>query len=156
MRDLYRGDLSRAYMAYGTPKQVRHDLMDMPYPNFLLSEVSRLRTLMPVVSDYMKRLEVLQFPRSKYFRLSGVNTPKPPKTQLQPPNMLSPKKLTIVAAILLFGCKYNNLSKNKEDYQLIKGPERCFKAVCQKDSAFLKLKTTPDGKVCGKLTIKYG
>lgn len=71
--------------------------------------------------------------------------------------MLSQKKLLFFIPVILFSCRYkNNAQQNKNSYQLIKSPEQCFKAICQKDSAFLKIKVTPDGKIHGRLTIKYG
>lgn len=65
--------------------------------------------------------------------------------------------LIFVGPLLLFSC--NNGVKHTaspDDYNLIKGPEQCFTAVYQKDSAFLKYKSLPDGKIQGKLVIKYG
>jgi hypothetical protein len=68
-------------------------------------------------------------------------------------------KLIVFAPLLLFSCnrhKANIPPRNADNYKLVKGPERCFTAVYQKDSAFLNYKTAPDGKIQGRLIIKYG
>jgi len=65
--------------------------------------------------------------------------------------------MAIVIMILCFSCNFENntVLRNKNSYQLMKGPEQCFNAIFQKDSAFLKFKTTADGKIRGRLIIKY-
>jgi len=62
-------------------------------------------------------------------------------------------KLLFLISVFLFSCKYD--TKNDVNYKLIKGPEQCFIAVFQKDSAFLKFKTMPNGEIHGRLVIKY-
>lgn len=66
--------------------------------------------------------------------------------------------LIFLLSVLLFGCrnhaKYKTLV-NADDYSLIKQPEQCFTATFEKDSAFFKYKTLPNGKIRGMLTIKY-
>ena len=66
-------------------------------------------------------------------------------------------KLIFLAPLLLFSCnRHKNIPPVPADsYKLNKNPERCFTAVYQKDSAFLKYKTAPDGKIQGRLTLKY-
>jgi hypothetical protein len=62
-------------------------------------------------------------------------------------------KLIFFISVFLFSC--NHPTKNVDDYKLIKGPEQCFIAIFQKDSAFLKFKTMPNGGIRGGLIIKY-
>ena len=67
-------------------------------------------------------------------------------------------KLIFLIPVFLFSCnhhKKDTTPRNLDTYTLIKNPERCFVAVYQKDSAFLKYKTAPDGKIQGRLIIKY-
>jgi len=62
-------------------------------------------------------------------------------------------------SIFLFSCHRNvkNTTQPRDDiYRAIKNPEQCFIAVYQTDSAFLRYKTTPNGKIQGRLVIKYG
>ena len=61
-------------------------------------------------------------------------------------------------SMCLFSCNQdtkNAAQRNEDNYKLIKSPEQCFIAVYKKDSAFLKFKTTPKGKIQGRLVIKY-
>ncbi len=62
-------------------------------------------------------------------------------------------KLIFVILLFLFSCNYD--TKNTDDYKLIKSPEQRFIAIFQKDSAFLKFKTMPNGEIHGWLVIKY-
>lgn len=66
-------------------------------------------------------------------------------------------KLIFLTPLLLFSCSHhkNIPSGNMDSYKLLNNPERCFRAIYQKDTAFLKFKTAPDGKIQGKLIIKY-
>jgi hypothetical protein len=61
-------------------------------------------------------------------------------------------------SLFLLSCHHSakNTPRHLSSYQLNKNPERCFIAVYQKDSAFLKYKTAPDGKIQDRLIIKYG
>jgi hypothetical protein len=62
-------------------------------------------------------------------------------------------KLIFFISVFLFSCNHDK--KIVDDYQHIKGPEQCFTAIFQKDSAFLRLKTLPNGGIRGGLIIKY-
>ena len=67
-------------------------------------------------------------------------------------------KLLFLASMFLFGCNHdtrNAAQRNEDNYKLIKSREQCFIAVYQKDSAFLKFKAMPKGKIQGKLVMKY-
>ena len=66
-------------------------------------------------------------------------------------------KLIFIISAFLFGCQHskNSAPLNNDDYSLIQRPEQCFLATFQKDSAFLKFKTLSNGKIRGKLIIKY-
>jgi len=67
--------------------------------------------------------------------------------------------LTFLISVFLFGCGHyakNTAQQDAENYRLSKSPEQSFTAVYQKDSAFLKYKTMPGGKILGSLVIKYG
>jgi len=66
-------------------------------------------------------------------------------------------KLIFLAPLVLFSCnQHKNIPQvHADSYRLNKNPERCFVAVYQKDSAFLKYKTAPDGNIQGRLTLKY-
>lgn len=64
----------------------------------------------------------------------------------------------LLISILVSGCNHdtrNSAQRNEDNYKLIKSPEQCFIAVYQKDSAFLKFKSMPKGKIQGKLVMKY-
>jgi hypothetical protein len=66
--------------------------------------------------------------------------------------------LIFLAAVFLPGCEHyakNSAQQDAENYRLSKSPEQCFVAVYQKDSAFLKFKAMPQGKIQGSLVIKY-
>jgi len=68
-------------------------------------------------------------------------------------------KVVFFIPLLFFSCTYvvkNNSPQPEDSYSLISKPEQCFTAVFQKDSAFLKFKTMANGKILGKLIIKYG
>ena len=62
-------------------------------------------------------------------------------------------KLLFFISVFLFS--YNHETKNADNYKLIKSPEQCFIAIFQKDSAFMKFKTMPNGEIHGRLVIKY-
>lgn len=65
-------------------------------------------------------------------------------------------KLMLFISAFLMSCNTNNTGqRNENNYKLINYPEQCFMAIYQKDSAFLKFKAMPNGKIRGKLTIKY-
>ncbi|BAU55182.1 hypothetical protein [Mucilaginibacter gotjawali] len=67
--------------------------------------------------------------------------------------------LIFLAAVFLSGCGHyakNAAQQDAENYKLSKSPEQCYLAIYQKDSAFLKYKMMPGGRVLGRLTIKYG
>jgi hypothetical protein len=62
-------------------------------------------------------------------------------------------------SVFLFGCGHyakNAAQQNADNYKLNKNPEQCFVAVYQKDSAFLRFKEMPKGKIQGRLILKYG
>ncbi len=65
--------------------------------------------------------------------------------------------LIFLLTALLYSCNHHKNSPpvHADSYKLNQNPERCFMAFYQKDSAFLKYKTAPDGKIQGRLTIKY-
>ena len=68
-------------------------------------------------------------------------------------------KLVLFIPLFLFSCNHgtkNTALRHEDSYSLIRKPEQCFTAVFQKDTAFLKFKTMPNGKILGKLIIKYG
>ncbi len=68
------------------------------------------------------------------------------------------RTLIFLIPALLSGCQNHTKYKtpvNADDYNLIQQPEQCFIATFQKDSAFFKYKTLPNGKIRGMLTIKY-
>jgi hypothetical protein len=59
----------------------------------------------------------------------------------------------------LFSCNHNKKNAaptSGDNYEAIKSPEQCFTAIYQKDTAFLKFKTMPNGKIQGDLVMKYG
>jgi hypothetical protein len=65
-------------------------------------------------------------------------------------------KVIFITAVFLFSC--NRGTKNpalRTDDNYFKNAEQCFIAVYQKDSAFLKFKTIQNGKIQGRLVIKY-
>ncbi len=67
-------------------------------------------------------------------------------------------RLMFFISICLVSCNHgtkNAALRNKGDYKLIENHEQCFTAIYQKDSAFLKFKTLPNGKINGRLVIKY-
>ncbi|MDB4919669.1 hypothetical protein [Mucilaginibacter sp.] len=67
-------------------------------------------------------------------------------------------KLIFFISVFLFSCNHdtkNTALRSGDKYKLINYPEHCFIAIYQKDSAFLKFKTMPNGKIYGKLVIKY-
>jgi hypothetical protein len=67
-------------------------------------------------------------------------------------------KLMLFISAFLLSCNHstnNTALRSDNNYKLINYPEQCFIAIYQKDSAFLKFKTMPNGKIRGKLTIKY-
>jgi len=60
--------------------------------------------------------------------------------------------------MLLFSCNSGTkkIASYKDDnHKLIENREQCFTAIYQKDSAFLRFKTMPNGKIKGRLVIKY-
>jgi hypothetical protein len=67
-------------------------------------------------------------------------------------------KLIFFISVFLFSCNHdtkNTAARSGDNYKLINYPEHCFIAIYQKDSAFLKFKTMPNGKIYGRLVIKY-
>ena len=67
-------------------------------------------------------------------------------------------KLIFCISVLLFSCNHgtkNTAPRSRDKYKLMNYPEHCFIAVYQKDSAFLKFKTMPKGKIYGRLVLKY-
>src|SRR5258708_11745554 len=66
-------------------------------------------------------------------------------------------KVIFFVSVFLFSCNRGtkNTMRNDDNYKLIQGPEQCYTAIYQKDSAFLRFKTLPDGKIRGSLVIKY-
>ena len=66
--------------------------------------------------------------------------------------------LLFLTSMFLFGCNHdtrNATQRNEDNCKLLKSPEQCFIAVYKKDSAFLKFKTMPKGKIQGTLVMKY-
>jgi len=66
--------------------------------------------------------------------------------------------LIFFISMFLFSCNHdtkNTAPHNNDNHKPIENHEQCFLAVCQKDSAFLKFKTMPKGKIQGELVIKY-
>ncbi|MEP6611165.1 MAG: hypothetical protein ABJA76_04755 [Mucilaginibacter sp.] len=67
-------------------------------------------------------------------------------------------KLMLCISMFLLSCNHdtrNTAQRNEDNYKLIKSQEQCFTAIYKKDSAFLKFKIMPNGKIQGKLIIKY-
>ena len=67
-------------------------------------------------------------------------------------------KLIFFIPVFLFSCNHdtkNTAAQRGDNYKLINYPEQCFIAIYQKDSAFLKFKTMPNGKIYGRLVLKY-
>lgn len=80
--------------------------------------------------------------------------------QILQPNHLSMRnrlfKLIFLISIGLFGCNHGTKNTTSQGGdELINSPEHHFIAIFQKDSAFLKFKTMPNGKIQGSLVIKY-
>jgi hypothetical protein len=65
-------------------------------------------------------------------------------------------RYALLISVGLFGCKYKLTDTESGSYRRIESPEQCFKAIFQKDSAVLKFKTLPNGKILGRLFMKYG
>jgi len=68
-------------------------------------------------------------------------------------------KVVLFIPLFLISChhgKKNTALHHEDSYSLIRKPEQCFTAIFQKDTAFLKFKTMANGKIQGKLIIKYG
>jgi len=66
--------------------------------------------------------------------------------------------LLFFCSMLLFSCNHgtkNTASRNDGNHKLAENHEQCFTAIYQKDSAFLRFKTMPNGKIKGRLVIKY-
>jgi hypothetical protein len=63
-------------------------------------------------------------------------------------------KLILFIAVFLFSCQ-NTAPGSGDNYKRMNYPEQCYLAVFQKDSAFLKFKTMPKGKIYGRLVLKY-
>ena len=66
--------------------------------------------------------------------------------------------LLFFSSMLLFSCNHgtkNAEQRNNGNYKLIENREQRFIAIYQKDTAFLKFKTMPKGKIHGELVIKY-
>jgi hypothetical protein len=65
-------------------------------------------------------------------------------------------KVILFISLFLFSCNHdtkNTARRTGDNY--IKNPEQCFIAVYRKDTAFLRFKTMPKGKIQGRLVIKY-
>jgi hypothetical protein len=65
-------------------------------------------------------------------------------------------RYALLISVGVFGCKYKLTDTESDSYRRIESPEQCFKAIFQKDSAVLKFKTLPNGKILGRLFMKYG
>jgi hypothetical protein len=67
-------------------------------------------------------------------------------------------RLLFFCSMFLFSCNYGtkkDAPRNGDNYKRMENSEQCFTAIYQKDSAFLKFKTLPNGKIKGSLVIKY-
>lgn len=67
-------------------------------------------------------------------------------------------RLVFFISMFLFSCNQdskNAVQRNNGNHKPIENYEQCFIAAYKKDSAFLKLKTMPKGKIQGELVVKY-